>query len=77
MKDKMINLVLAYNNNGGNFATACKVSNMINLYTFLNDQTSGIISLKSANVCNSYKEAQEIADHWNECYKANGTYNAI
>lgn len=28
----------------------------------------------SMNACDSKKEAQQIATHWNNCYKNNGTY---
>ena len=30
--------------------------------------------LQHVNSCKTYKEAQTIADSWNESYKANGTY---
>lgn len=30
--------------------------------------------LQYANIFPTKKEAEEVARHWNECYKANGTY---
>ena len=30
---------------------------------------------KSVNVCVSGKAARELANYWNECFKANGTYS--
>ena len=35
------------------------------------DSIGGLVT---ANVCNSRKEAEEIARAWNETYKKNGTY---
>ena len=35
------------------------------------DRIGGLVT---ANVCNSRKEAEEIARAWNETYKKNGTY---
>jgi hypothetical protein len=29
---------------------------------------------QSANICNTKKEANALADYWNACYKKNGTY---
>lgn len=29
------------------------------------------------NVCNTWKEAQEVADYWNKCYKANGRQRGL
>lgn len=33
-----------------------------------------ISGLKSANLFATKKRAQEVADHWDECYKNNGSY---
>ncbi|MBE6547840.1 MAG: hypothetical protein E7667_03035 [Ruminococcaceae bacterium] len=30
--------------------------------------------LKSANLCPTKKRAEFLVNHWNACYKANGTY---
>ena len=30
--------------------------------------------LRAAHLCRTKAEAKEIAAHWNECYKQNGTY---
>lgn len=51
-------------------AFAVSVSGSDNLVCVL-DRIGGLVS---ANVCNSRKEAEEIARAWNETYKKNGTY---
>lgn len=50
------------------FAVSC--SGCDNLVYVL-DRIGGLVT---ANVCNSRKEAEEIARAWNETYKKNGTY---
>lgn len=51
-------------------AFAVSASGCDNLVCVL-DRIGGLVS---ANVCNSRKEAEEIARAWNETYKKNGTY---
>ena len=33
-----------------------------------------INNIVSANICGTKKEAREIVNFWNDCYKQNGTY---
>ena len=35
---------------------------------------NGYKNLISINACPTEKRAEELANFWNECYKANGTY---
>ena len=51
-------------------AFAVSTSGCNNLVSLL-DSIGGLVT---ANVCNSRKEAEEIARAWNETYKKNGTY---
>lgn len=51
-------------------AFAVSTSGCNNLVSLL-DSIGGLVT---ANVCNSRKEAEEIARAWNETYKNNGTY---
>lgn len=51
-------------------AFAVSTSGYNNLVSLL-DSIGGLVT---ANVCNSRKEAEEIARAWNETYKNNGTY---
>lgn len=51
-------------------AFAVSTSGCNNLVSLL-DSIGGLVS---ANVCNSRKEAEEIAEAWNETYKKNGTF---
>lgn len=53
-------------------AHAKKIHNSSNLlYAF---HTASNMELISVNACDTWKEAQEIARYWNECYENNGTY---
>lgn len=68
---KNIALVVGHGNNSGKYyATAYKVPQNYNLKSYI-DSISNCLHV---NVCDSYKQAKEIAEHWNECYKKNGTY---
>lgn len=69
MKDKVY-MVVTVAENGKNLSYVLDVAGSCNLVSVL----AGIRGLTSANVCKSKKTAAEIADDWNECYKANGTY---
>lgn len=51
-------------------AFAVSTSGCNNLVSLL-DSIGGLVT---ANVCNSRKEADEIARAWNETFKKNGTY---
>lgn len=51
-------------------AFAVSTSGCNNLVSLL-DSIGGLVT---ANVCNSRKEAEEIARAWNETFKKNGTY---
>lgn len=35
---------------------------------------SRIQGLEFVNACESKKQAEQIVQHWNDCYRANGTY---
>lgn len=55
---------------GKNYAYALTVPRSENLvHVFAKEN-----NLTHANVCATKKEAERIADFWNECYKNNGTY---
>lgn len=69
MKDKVY-IVVTATENGKNISYALDFAGSCNLVSVL----AGIPGLTSANVCKSKRAAAEIADDWNECYKANGTY---
>ena len=56
--------------NGKYYAHAWKLGRHINLASFVKD----FPNLVSMNACNTMKEAKEIANAWNEQFKANGTY---
>lgn len=49
-------------------------------YVISADKSDNLISrfsinnIVSANICETRKEAQALAAHWNECYRKNGTY---
>lgn len=69
MKDKVY-IVVTTTENGKNVSFAVDFAGSCNLVSVL----ASIPGLTSANICKSKKAAAEIADDWNECYKANGTY---
>lgn len=69
MKDKVY-MVVTVTESEKNFSYVLCVSGSSNLVSVL----SGIRGLTSANVCKSRKAAAEIAECWNDGYKANGTY---
>jgi hypothetical protein len=56
--------------NGKIYAFVIKASINENLKTLF----SGYKNLISINACETKKRAEELANFWNECYKANGTY---
>lgn len=56
--------------NGGYYAFAFRVSKNDNLKCRLEDMQN----LSSANIMPTKKAAYELVNHWNTCFKANGTY---
>lgn len=56
--------------NGLHYAYAFHVSENDNLKCRL----EGVQNLCSANIMPSKKAACELVNHWNTCFKANGTY---
>lgn len=69
MKDKVY-LVVTVTEDSKHISYVLDIPGSNNLVSVL----SGIRGLTSANVCKSRKAAVEIAEYWNESYKANGTY---
>lgn len=55
--------------NGKYYAYTVKVSESDNVLSKL--KIKGIIH---ANIYGTKKKCEEVVDHWNECYKQNGTY---
>lgn len=51
------------------YAYVVKVTESDNLLSKLT-----IKNIITANICDSKKRAEEIINHWNTCYKANGNY---
>lgn len=68
MKKTNTYLVVDIQQGGKWYATTIAVSGGDNLVSVL----AGFNGLESANICSSKKEADAIADHWNECHKRNG-----
>ena len=67
---KNVNLVLNEQTDGKFCAYAVKIPGSYDLLSSL----SGYKNIVTANVCTSFKAAQELARFWNECYIKNGTY---
>lgn len=59
---------------GKRIASALRVHNCNNLLYYFKKYTYADMELISVNACDTWKEAQKIADHWNECARANGEY---
>jgi hypothetical protein len=68
--NKNVFMVVSVSENGKNYAYALRFGANNNLVSVL----SRIANLVSANVCDTWTAAKEIANAWNEAYKANGTY---
>jgi hypothetical protein len=68
--NKNVFMVVSVSENGKNYAYALRFGSNNNLVSVL----SSIANLVSANVCDTWTAAKEIANAWNEAYKANGTY---
>ena len=68
--NKNVFMVVSVSENGKNYAYALRFGANNNLVSVL----SRIANLASANICDTWTAAKEIASAWNEAYKANGTY---
>ena len=53
-------------------ARAERIHNSNNLLCALKPQTSNM-EVISVNACDTWKEAQDIAEYWNKCFVDNGT----
>ena len=62
-------LVLVVEECGGFCAIVEKWNNCNNLCGLASDSR-----VKSINICDSKKDAEQIAENWNKSYKANGAY---
>lgn len=54
----------------GYYAYVLKTNENRNLVSELD----GIVGLVSANVCHTKKQAYELVEFWNTCFRRNGTY---
>lgn len=68
--NKNIYLAITIDESGMFYSWAYKISACYNLLSVF----AGIANLKSANVCDTWKQAKETVAAWNETYKQNGTY---
>lgn len=73
-----LNFVLSYTNKDGkHWALHCQIDAVYNLLgafePFYNDKHLGELTI--IQYVPSNKKAIELAHHWNECYKNNGTLN--
>lgn len=60
---------------GKSYATALKVPNVYNLLGYFERTIAKGFELISINACGTWKEAQKIAEWWNECKtKNNNSY---
>ena len=66
---KTLYIVVDIAENGKSYAYVIKTSASNNLVSALN-----IPGIRSANVCDTKKQAYEIAEAWNETAKQNGSY---
>lgn len=55
------------------YATSCTVSNNTNILAVIKHVMKQYKNIKTMNACDTKKKSMEIAEHWNECYKKNGT----
>ena len=82
MLPKNIYVVWTFSNkdNTKHYALAEKISGGHNLLGYAQSYAKGSSiggQAKSMNVCNTWKSARQLAHHWNECYKKNGTYSLV
>ena len=66
---KKFYIVVQITENNKNYAYVITVSESDNLLSKLK-----ILNIKSANIFATKKRAYEVAERWNACFKANGTY---
>lgn len=66
---KNIYLAASYEESGKNYACVLKVSCSENLLACLDRK-----GIKIAQPCGTKKEAENIVNFWNDCYKNNKTY---
>lgn len=62
-------IVVQITENNKHYAYVVKVSESDNLLSKLK-----ITNIQSANIFPTKKRAYEVAEYWNACFKANGTY---
>lgn len=67
--NKTLYIVVDVSENSKNYAYMLKTSACNNLVSLLS-----IPGIRSANVCDTKKQAAEIVAAWNAAYKENGTY---
>lgn len=82
MLPKNVYVVWSFSNkdNTKHYAIAEKISGGHNLLGYAQTYAKGSsISgyARTMSVCNTWKAARQLAHHWNECYKKNGTYSLI
>lgn len=65
-------IAISKRENNKNLASVLRVSESDNLIFSL--QIPGITS---ANICSSKKEAENVVNFWNKCYKKNKTYGGL
>ena len=65
-------IAISTRTNNKNLASVLRVSESDNLILSL--QIPGITS---ANICSSKKEAENVVNFWNKCYKKNKTYGGL
>lgn len=62
------------------FAVTVKENNKYYAYVIKVSENDNLLSklktpnIKAANIFPTKKRAYEVAEHWNACFKANGTY---
>lgn len=68
--NKNVFMAVSVSENGKMYAWALRFAACNNVV----DVLSRIANISTANVCDTWTAAKEIANAWNETYKANGTY---
>lgn len=69
----MIYAVITLKKNGKYQSYALKIPYCNNLVGYCTGKI-GLASVHSFDIFKTWKEAQKIANFWNDCYKNNGTY---
>lgn len=70
MKKTTTYLAVTVTEGGKHVSFVLPVSGSDNLMSVL----ARVNGLSAANICATKKDAAQLAEFWNECYKANGTY---